>query len=144
MPAADLYVFEESASILSRDPLMFTKMRQLLFETALVAQINGGKTENRYRNSRNNARYRMSENLIFSISRTFCMKMSVLNSLFSLRVGLERVMIQHRIREILQPTGVSPSEEMWTKFKDPTMQKATREQMALSLLVASAFRTMLI
>ena len=52
MPAADLYVFEESASILSRDPLMFTKMRQFLFETALVAQINGGKTENRYRNSR--------------------------------------------------------------------------------------------
>ena len=47
LPSADLYVFEDSPSIMQKDPHALTKMHQLLLQTALVALLNEGKRENR-------------------------------------------------------------------------------------------------
>ena len=76
-------------------------------------------------------------------NRVFSCRSTVLDTMFSLRVGMERVMLQSRMQELVAPHGVEAGRELWAKFKDSGRAKATREQMATAMLVGVAFKKLM-
>jgi len=70
--------------------------------------------------------------------------MTLLDSLFSLKIGLDRMKVQDRLRELVSPKEDSPerrcldiSADDWTYLQE-NFDPAGKEQLSLSSLVALA------
>ncbi len=81
------------------------------------------------------------------------MRLSAVDTLFSLRVGQERVKLQSRLPDLVRlggaldlgggghQLGAEAAPELWRRFNEDYKGKnATREQMGTAMLVAVAFR----
>ncbi len=126
LPRADIYVFEENPSIVQKDQHLLSKVHLLLFQTALVALLNGGAAENRVFGARHSL-----------VDRAFP----------SLRVGTERVGLQSRLPELVRESWTDVPESLWRRFHDASgfvdHRGQAREQMGTALLVAVAFRSVM-
>lgn len=124
IPPADLYVFEEMLPIMTNDPYLTSKIRQTALQSSILSLL-------------------AARNQNHGCNNIFSMRVNVLNALFNLKIGGERMSVQDRIHDIVRPRHVTENpfrtdipEEMWTYFMAST--KAQREQMSSALLICLA------
>jgi len=120
LPQADYYLFEEQQNILSKDPYMKDKVNLIKLRSTLLTILMKQKDKKSVG--------------IHTINP------SVLDKMFSLKVGNERTSIQDALDRIISvdsPFHVQISEETWCKYKECNNQG--KEYLASSLLKVLAF-----
>ncbi len=116
LPKADLVVYEENPRITKDDQFYIVKSQLHIVQAALVGLLNAGREEN----------------------RVYGQGMSVLNRVFDVEVGLERIKLQSMFPGIVEDL-VETIPDQWRTFNHQCPTSAVREQMATALLVAVAF-----
>jgi len=120
LPQADYYLFEEQQNILSKDPYMKDKVNLIKLRSTLLTIMMKQKDKKSVG--------------IHTINP------SVLDKMFSLKVGNERTSIQDALDRIISvdsPFHIQISEETWCKYKECNNQG--KEYLASSLLKVLAF-----
>ena len=123
IPVADLYIFEEQMPIMmnNKDPFLLGKLRLLETQASLVSLLNSRKPSGQ--------------------NKVHLMKINVLDQLFDLKIGTERVSLQRKFKELVldrHDFKVNFSPELWQTYNDVDV-KSDREQLASTCLLAIAF-----
>lgn len=121
IPKGDIYVWEEFQGVIAKDSyrVLVSKLNAAVFQSSLVALLN--------------AESESKQNCCHVI------KPSVIDSLFKLRVGMERVAVSDQLSDIIKFNEIKISESHWNKFVGCPISKVGKEQMGISLLVALGF-----
>jgi len=140
IPEADMYIFEQQPPINvgAKDANLLPKVRLLELQFSIISLLNlrgegGGSLQE-------------EEN---GVNRVYLMKMAVLDELFKLRVGTERVSNSGSFRKLIidseleQPSinkvkGARVSSEQWN-YHNKLDNRVNQEQLRASCMVAMAF-----
>eukprot|EP00095_Tigriopus_kingsejongensis_P005581 maker-scaffold12_size759060-snap-gene-5.15 protein:Tk05581 transcript:maker-scaffold12_size759060-snap-gene-5.15-mRNA-1 annotation:"transcription elongation mitochondrial" len=123
LPQGDkiIFVLEDNATILQKDPYLNTKIPLLQFQASLVSSLNGGRP-----------------------NRVFNVRSNVIDTLFELKIGNDRVSHSDKVYHLIKPKASSSKgstipidDETWSTFKD-MKAKPKKEQMASAYLVGES------
>jgi len=141
IPQADLYVFEEQMPIMTggvKDPHLTTKIRAQLLQASLVSLLNGRGCDGGSSSQETDYAVNVVEN------KVHLMRITVIDELFGLKVGTERVAVHSKLKNLVQDqilvkslNRVEVSADQWEIYD--SLRSVDKDQLGSACLLAIAF-----